>query len=360
MSHAARSVLRVWRRLTTPKGARRAGPGQRTLLACSGGADSCALVLALARPATRSQLVVAHVVHDLRPREQVLADRDAAQALARQLGLEFLEREVQVKHATGNVESTAREARYAALADMARACGAKFVATAHHADDQIETVLMSLLRGTGGAGIRGMAEKRRLRGSGSEVIWLIRPMLAAGDVGRTEAEQLCRDAGIEWQVDATNADTSRLRAALRHRVLPVLKELRPDLGIRAAATARQADSAARVIRRSAQARLRAGAAATSEPQWSWPRPELRAEQPAILSEMVRLARHRTGGGQGADRLTRRMLEAIARAIADDSTEPRTFVIGGESFGALEVRVTARHVRFAIASPASGRPLGPEH
>ena len=248
------AIVRAWRRQTTlRKRDGKEAQGGRTLVGCSGGADSVALLLALA--AATDRLVVGHVVHDLRPREEALADREFVRDLAERLGLEFAEAEVGVKakrkergakggSGTRNVEALARRARYAALMEMAGERGIRFVAVAHHADDQLETVVMSLLRGSGPAGLSGMPERRVLGWPDELRVWLVRPMLGAvirGGITREVCRRMCERAGIAWREDATNADTSRLRSAVRHRVVPVLKEIRPSAAERATSAARRAD-----------------------------------------------------------------------------------------------------------------------
>ncbi len=346
---AVRTIVRSWRRLTTDPRNRRAGPGETTLVACSGGADSCALVLALATATDR--LVIAHVVHDLRPREDALADRDVARDLAERLGLPFVESEVSVRGKGANAESAAREARYDALAALARDRGVRFIATAHHADDQVETVLMSLLRGTGGAGIRGMPARRHVGRAGGG-LYLIRPMLAEGSGGveggaaitHETCRRLCREAGIVWNEDVTNQDTSRLRAAIRHRVAPILKEIRPDVATRISAAAHQANDIAVLLKREARAVLRV-AQPDEAGAHSWPRSELCAFSPAVLGELIRLERQRLRGRDGADRLSASAIRSVIRAIRDRSTDPRTFAAGG-----VRIRVSTQRVSIDAVSP----------
>ncbi|MBL8745089.1 MAG: tRNA lysidine(34) synthetase TilS, partial [Phycisphaerae bacterium] len=193
----ARRVALQWRRLI-------GSGGSRTLIACSGGADSTALLLALAL-ASR-ELVVGHVLHDLRARADAEADRDFVRVLADRLGLPFVEAEVRVAACPGNAESNARRERYRSLARLASAHNCLFVATAHHADDQFETMLMALTRGCGPGGLRGIAPSRVLPESETDrVVTLIRPML---HVTRAEARAACASAGIAWREDRTNTDTS--------------------------------------------------------------------------------------------------------------------------------------------------------
>ena len=200
------------------------------VVACSGGADSVALLRALdllrGRRTWRLRLTVAHVQHHLRPAEEAEGDAAFVEALAGQLGLAFVRRDIAPAEEAGNVEASARRQRYAVLAEMAEQVGASFVATAHHADDHLETILMALLRGTTVKGLRGIAWRRRL----PEGAVLIRPMLGAT---RAEAEAVLKQLDQPWREDATNQDRRRTRARLRHEVLPVLRELRPSVARKA-------------------------------------------------------------------------------------------------------------------------------
>src|SRR6185295_3413113 len=230
---AVRRIIAEWRRLT---GGARVADGERgTLLACSGGADSSALVLAIAasvaaKPKGQSKskasnaatLTVAHIVHDMRTRMEAEADRDASEKLAKECGLPFVEASIRVKGSKGNVEANARKGRYEALGLLAAEAGAKYVATAHHADDQAETFLMRLFRGAGPEGLRGLLPIRSIsmkhRGE------IVRPMLG---VERTDAERICGIAGWKWCEDRTNREVARLRAAVRHELLPIIRRISP-------------------------------------------------------------------------------------------------------------------------------------
>jgi tRNA(Ile)-lysidine synthase len=315
---AAREIARRWRTLTG---------GETTLLACSGGADSAALVLALAA-AEPSRLVVGHVVHDLRPLESAHADRDFVRDLADSLGLPFDERAVAVP-SRGNAEAGARRLRYAALIDMARAHSIGFVATAHHAEDQLETMLLALLRGAGPKGLSGMRPRRRL----ADGVALIRPMLG---VSRADAERLCALAGVEWRTDETNADLSRARAAIRHRVHPALEDIRPGAAGRAAHTAELLHGAAQVI----TDRVEAVFGDARE----WPREALRTERAIVVGEGLRRAFERASGGAKKDRLPRRVVEQAAVFIRSNSGETKSF----HWPCGVRVEVDARTVR--VTSP----------
>ena len=324
---AVASILRAWRRLTTPQTQAKAGPGQPTLLACSGGADSCALVLALATAGPKVPFTIAHIVHDLRPRADCLADRGAVAALAARLDLPFVQAEVKVKALPGNAEANARRVRYKALATLARAHGLAYIATAHHAHDQLETVLMAFLRGGGPAGLRGIAASRPL-GSG---ITLIRPMLG---ISPDDARRLCRVAGWEWREDGTNADTTRLRAALRVKVIPELLRIRRSAPARAAATAQMAAWTAELIDR----------ATAALPGHAWDRNLLRGTSPAVVGAILRREADRLASGRAADRVGWKHVSRAVQLIKSDDTDPHTL-----NWRGVTVHIDAHRVLLAAAS-----------
>lgn len=336
---AVSRIVRAWRVLTAGGGGQGGRRGAAVLAACSGGADSSALVLALA--AAGAEFTVAHVVHDMRPRDEAVADRDATEMLARAVGRPFVESAVRVRGASGNVEARARRLRYAALAGLARGCGLGFVATGHHAGDQFESVLMGLLRGAGPEGMRGIAPGRRLEceagGRGGPV--LIRPVLG---VDRSECERVCREAGWAWREDRTNEDTTRLRAALRHGVIPELLRLRPGAGRAAGRSARLMRDASALIAR--EARVLLDGAEWSRPRGEdggaarWRRGVLRDAPAAVVGAVLRGAAARVRGGKGADSLGWGAIGPCVRAVRDRSGEPRRFMLAG-----VEVRVGADHV-----------------
>lgn len=313
---SARRLAARWRTLTS---------GAPTLCACSGGADSTALLLALAA-AEPARLTAAHVVHDMRPTSEALADRDAVRDLAARLAVPFVEASAS-RDSAGNTEAQLRRSRYAALAALARQERCAFVATGHTADDQLETMVMALARGAGLRGMRGAAEHREI----AEGVTLIRPLLS---VTRDEAERICAAAGVEWRTDATNADTARLRAALRAGPLRDLLALRPAAARRASETA--------ALLRDAQTVVESRARAVFGERLAWPRDMLRAEPAVVVGEGLRAAALRLREGAGADRLTSRVVRPAVDAVRDDSTEPRAF----EWAGGVRIEVTAREVRIA--------------
>lgn len=188
------------------------------LAAISGGVDSTVLAVVMARLASAGRLpgplILAHVDHRQHPHSGDALDHVAR--LARELGVGFCHRVLDTVPADA-AEDTLRTLRYQALQDLARACNAGFVVTAHHADDDAETVLFRMLRGTGLRGLTGMPEHRQL----APLLHLLRPFL---EVRRATLEDVARREGLRVFVDPTNADTRYARNQLRHELIPALRD----------------------------------------------------------------------------------------------------------------------------------------
>jgi tRNA(Ile)-lysidine synthase len=223
--------------------------GSRILVAVSGGADSTALLVGIARVAPEHGLAVsaAHLHHGLRG-AAADADLEHVRALCGRLGvpLAFARRDTprQMRRRGLAGENGLRILRRAFLRRAATRAGAQAIATAHTADDQLETLLMRLARG---AGLRGLGGMRERHGR-----WL-KPML---DVTRAEVEADLGRAGIAWRTDESNADRRYLRNRVRHDVVPALlaaiAPARPS-GSARAALARRAGAAAREAREAERA-----------------------------------------------------------------------------------------------------------
>jgi len=190
------------------------------VVAVSGGADSVALLRILARlrpPAAR--LWVAHFHHGLRG-AAADADEQFVARLAADLKLGYRAGQVpagQLAVAGNGLEAAARRARYAFLTEAAEQVGGRYLAIAHTADDQAETILHRVLRGTGPAGLAGMPRVRMLGGAVS----LIRPLLA---IRRQELRDYLNALGQDWREDATNAQIDATRNWIRHELLPAVAE----------------------------------------------------------------------------------------------------------------------------------------
>ncbi|HVG39454.1 MAG TPA: tRNA lysidine(34) synthetase TilS, partial [Pyrinomonadaceae bacterium] len=199
VSTFARSLRREWRELGLPES------GARVVLAVSGGADSSAMLLAFEelRRATRLDLeiVVAHLDHGLRG-EAGARDARWVARLAEISNFKFEIGNAMLRIGDrGNTEQAARMARYRFLEGVAAKHSAALIAVAHTIDDQAETMLLNLLRGSGLDGLAGM-EAVRLLGEGE--IQLVRPLLRWARRGDTAA--YCRERGVRPRADAMNRD----------------------------------------------------------------------------------------------------------------------------------------------------------
>jgi tRNA(Ile)-lysidine synthase len=263
------------------------------VVAVSGGPDSVALLRALLDGGA-GPLLVGHVNHQLRGAESD-ADEQFVVDLSRTLGCAVRTERVPVAlqaQSTGdNLESCARQARYDALLAIARAAGYRWIATGHTADDQAETVLHRLIRGTGLQGLRGIARRRQL-GPG---ICVVRPLLAAR---RSEVLAYLDALQQPFRLDSSNVELRFTRNRIRQELLPLLaqhyNQAIADILARLAAQADEAwpeiEALAEELRRQAE-RPRAADVLVFD------RAALRAAPASRLREMFRLIWAREGWPQ---------------------------------------------------------------
>lgn len=204
--------------------------GDRVVAAVSGGPDSTALLLALAELVGEWEIevIAAHLDHGLRGAESA-RDREAAGRLAALVGVPFRAETLpagRLADVPGGVEQTARRARYEFLRRVAAETGARRIATGHTRDDQAETVLLRLLRGSRVAGLAGI---RPVRGDG-----VVRPLI---DVTREEVRAFLARRGVPAMTDSSNADDRFTRNRIRRDLLPVLRGFNPRIVAHLAALA---------------------------------------------------------------------------------------------------------------------------
>jgi tRNA(Ile)-lysidine synthase len=197
--------------------------GEKLIVAVSGGADSLGLLMAVKNIGL--PVIAAHFNHHLRQ----ISDYEASglQQLAEDWGIPLIVGEGDVKSFANReklgVEEAARQCRYQFLFTTAKDMKARAILTAHHADDQVETILMHFLRGAGFNGLEGMRRVSYLRQFSTEIpIW--RPLL---DVSKDEILRYCEEHKLEFFEDESNADTSFFRNSLRHRLIPEIENLAP-------------------------------------------------------------------------------------------------------------------------------------
>lgn len=323
--------------------------GRPVAVALSGGADSTALLVALTaladrpRPPARPALAV-HVHHHLRGTD---ADDDAqhAEALAAELEVPFTLVHAPCADGAGNLLDRAREERERALAGAAGAHGLDVVLAAHHAHDQLESVLMAVGRGGGLDGLAGMPVRRPLAATddpcaGATRVQLVRPLLA---VARDDLRDLCRTAGAAWREDASNADPTRTRARLRRDVLPVLESLWPGVAPRAHRAAAAAAAAATRGDDVLDAALPG--------RGPWPRDLARRLAVADPDGLARLLRRRAAVA-ACDLDRGRLVDAVARcARADGDGRSCPLARAGDG-GAARLVLRSGELELVLAAGAS--------
>ena len=192
-------------------------PGERVVVAVSGGPDSVCLldILYSLRQELGMELAVAHFDHGLRPGEDQEETRFVASlAAARKLPFETEKAHIDV--AGGSLEERARKARYRFLERVRIRLSAQKIAVGHQRNDQAETVLMRLLRGSGTGGLSGIAPIRDGK--------IIRPIL---DLSRSEVESYLKERGLQFKTDPTNRDEKFLRNHIRSLLIPSLQQYQP-------------------------------------------------------------------------------------------------------------------------------------
>ncbi len=198
--------------------------GDAALVGLSGGPDSVALLLALAElaPAWDLEILAAHFNHASRGEESD-SDEEFCRRLCASLEVPFSSGRAS-DPPSSNFESWARDARYDFLLAAASRLGASRLAVAHHADDQAETLIINLLRGSGSSGLAGMPPSRRMSGPGGDVT-IIRPLIESR---REEIIRFLDRRGQDYRTDSSNSDPRLLRNRVRLEVIPLLESINPE------------------------------------------------------------------------------------------------------------------------------------
>lgn len=242
MENFTRKLLTEWRRLKLPVA------DKCFIIAVSGGADSVGLMLALDELRKLGKLnlrfIVAHFNHNLRG-ENSAADEEFVRHLTIKLNLEFAcetrKPEDEIRNKKGNLEQNARQSRYDFLLETAENLRADSVLTAHTINDQAETFLLNLMRGSGLDGLSGMKlirnfepqvsnpelEKQSAIHNQQSIIRLVRPLLNWAK--REDTENFCRFKNVKFRFDAMNEDLAFSRVRIRKVLLPLLKDFNPKI-----------------------------------------------------------------------------------------------------------------------------------
>ena len=301
--------------------------GEKVLVAVSGGPDSVALLHLLAglREELGFALEVAHLGHGIRG-DEAREDALFVARLAQGLSLPFHLREVDLPRLRktrggGNLEAMARKERYDFFAALAREREIGKIATAHTRDDQVETFLMWLLRGSGGRGLGAIPPVRTLDARG-ESLWLVRPMI---ETSRQEVIGYLTAQGFSYRTDRTNLDRTRLRNWIRLELLPQLRaRLDPRLDARLAQAADLLREEEEVLNFLTEERLeqvvRAG---------DLPRAAVLRESKAVQRRLIRLWLERKVGNLKG--IGFHHVEKILRLVAHGPSQCRLSIPGGWDF-----------------------------
>jgi len=286
--------------------------GSRVLVACSGGPDSLALLHVLkelAKPFGLT-LAVAHLDHGLRGARSA-ADARFVATTAHALGLDS---EIAQIKPPGRSEDALRRARHAFLAEAARDLSCDAIALGHTADDQAETVLLRLARGTG---VLGLAAMRPRRGR------VVRPLLEAS---REDVVAYLKDRGLKARKDLTNADRRYARNFVRAEILPKLAHLNPQIGRALTGVADRAAALSKFVQEQAAQAVRTCRVRAPEGQIRLVAPKWLAYH-RVLREAAYLQVVRTLAGPGIG-LTRRHVSGLEALVTEGSEGARMALPGG--------------------------------
>lgn len=308
--------------------------GKTVLVALSGGRDSVALFSILLELGVKEGFAVAAAHYNHHLRKTAGRDEDFVRELCAKRGVPLalgggdvaaFAREMSI-----SIEDAARTLRYRFLEETAEEMGADFIATAHHAGDNAETVLMNLLRGTG---LRGLSGIPPVRGK------IIRPLL---EVVREDIDRYIEENALPYVEDETNAETVYTRNRLRHELLPLLEELSPGSTERVAAAAARLRQDSAYLERQAEEKL---PPADDAGETRIPLALLGGEDPAIAARLVRLAARRL-----AVELTAPQVEAVLSLKTGVAVLP-------EGLRAVREGKTVRFYRLSPPPPPARLSLG---
>ena len=292
--------------------------GDRVVVAVSGGADSVCLLDALHRLSAGLgvQLVVAHFDHGLRGDEDASETRFVAR-LARERGVPFETDRAgpSLRDPGGSPEERAREARYAFLERVRRGHGAERVATAHTLDDQAETVIMRLLRGSGLSGLSAIPPVREPG--------VVRPLIR---IRRREVEGYLERQGLPWRTDPTNLQAGPLRNRIRLELLPELLAYQPRLVEHLGELADLAREENAVLDGLAREWLDVRCGPERDGRVTLPRPALAGLPTALRRRVVRQALGSTRGGLSG--IQRNHVAAVEGLVLGDKPNARIDLPGG--------------------------------
>jgi len=289
------------------------GLGDVLVVAVSGGPDSMVL-LELLRKEKDQRIVVVHVNHGLR--KEADKEEKIVAGYAKKYKLEFVSRKVSLGSRKTGIEERARDLRYAALQDVAREYGARWIVTAHTADDQVETVIANWLRGSA---VRGLGGIRMVSGN------IVRPLL---NVWKKELLEYAKKHKLRYAIDSSNTNLQFTRNRIRRQLLPQLRKFNSHLDMQILHNSRiwqQADNAlgqlAEEFLQKVGERTRAGVVLSIS--------KLKELSPLMQVEVIKAAIRMAGGGL-VD-LEKTHFVEVMKLIASPKEQVAKRRLGGELF-----------------------------
>ena len=295
------------------------------LVGLSGGGDSVALAWALSKEADALGVTVGAVVVDHGMQEDSAEVARSAAAQAEVLGLSPVVIKAVSVEPGGNIEERARVARYRAFTEALRETGASGVVVAHSQDDQAETVLLGLARGSGPSGLKGMARRDG---------HLHRPFLG---LPRETLRQALTDAGLSWWEDPHNADDQFSRVKVRQSILPLMeRDIGPGVSVSLARTAQLFREDSEELDSHADAWFTHNAHGDDDGSWSVMVNELEKLGPALQSRVLRTLVVRAGGGPPTFVHTQHIVSLVTRWRGQSAVD-----VTGASVERKDGRIVAR-------------------
>lgn len=298
--------------------------GSDLCILCSGGVDSMALLLCASKLMKSYKVSCLHFTHDIRPEEETDKDFKIVEKYCKKFSIPLFHKKIYpnayVKEHGGNLEDIARSMRIREAHEWRvnnfPVDFHNYFLTAHHADDQLETILMKIGRGCGLRGLTGIQATFKINGD-----TFVRPML---HVTKDDCKKICFNNDVEWHEDITNDDTDLLRNKLRKDIIPLLKEILPRIATNAQDLSEICSSAQNVISKSSANLIMHQTVMTSS-RMSIRIEALRLSEDIIIYEWILGATGSVGGDSSL--VNKEMMDKVIRAIREKESIKFNWVRG---------------------------------
>lgn len=308
-----KAAIETWKRLVGD---------DEVLLMVSGGVDSMAL-METARLAG-IHFSVMHVTHDMRPEAETDADSFIVSSYCDKYNIPFVQR---YSNSQTKSETDYRNQRIQHIVSHRRRNHFKYVATGHHADDQIETVLMRILRGCGIEGLSGIKMVSQFPSKNVNLTY-VRPFL---NIPKAKLVELCRARGVAFHEDYTNQDNTILRNSIRNTVVPQLREINPMAHVAISRLACTAEEASEYVNRNVDRYIQDRCLVNSKDDLEFDRSSLIGEGDYFLHHFFKKLYTIKMGSVGLDKLNRNRMIEFIKVVKSDSSNNKTVELNGCKF-----------------------------